>query len=241
MKKKNIFLWSMALISIVVPAMPATAQNNNEEVETISLPEGSTQLPDSTFKPQLSSEVTISSPILSTKWLNSNLFLYPASMLKHNPLMWNYNLNDTTKLPSRFFYIPFNQQVTYFGLGSYNNIGASLLWTPSNKLSLDVKAFISKQFGYVSPSRQILYGTGLMLNYAITDKLLFHAWGQYVTPNNNDPFLNMNNLFPKTNVGADLQYQTTQKTEVGVGIEYQYDKKTSTWKPEAGGKVKIGF
>ncbi len=242
MKKKNTLIWTASLISIVIPATTATAQNNIEKKETISLPEKPTQLPDGTFKLQLSPDPATSYPIPSTKLFTPNLFSSPyASMLRSNPVIWNYNLSDTTKWSTRISLIPFNQLTTYIGLGEYNNLGASLLWVPANKLSLEIGAFISKQFGYILFSHQILFGTGITLNYDITDKLRFRTWGQYITSGNNDPFLNASNLFPKTNVGADLQYKATRKTEVRIGIEYQYDKQTNTWKPESGGKMKIGF
>lgn len=240
MKKKNICIWFMSLINIVITAIPATAQNTNEKRETISLPEKPSQ--NETFNPQLLLEPTGSFPMLSTDLFSSNLFLSPyASMLRYNPAIWNYNLNDTTKWSTYLSLIPFNQQTTHIGVGEYNNIGTSLLWSPTNKLSINTSVFISKQFGYIFPSRQTLCGTEIMLSYALTDKLLFRIWEQYVTPGKNDLFLNMNNLFPKTNIGADLQYKVNQKIGIGVGIEYQYDKKESTWKSESGGKVKIGF
>jgi len=239
MKKNNSCIWFVLLISIVITAIPATAQNKNEKHETISLPEKSYR---DEYHLQLLSEPRIAFPMLYTDLFSPNLFISPyASGLRFNPTMRNYNWSDTTKSSAYLSIFPFNQHTTYIGLGEYNNIGSSLLWTPTNKLTIETSAFISKQFGYVLPSRQILYGTGVVLSYAMTDKLLFRIWGQYVTPGNNDLFLNVNSLFPKTNIGADLHYKMNQKIGVGVGVEYQYDKKESTWKQESGGKLKIGF
>ncbi|MDD2437915.1 MAG: hypothetical protein PHG27_06085 [Massilibacteroides sp.] len=242
MEKKDILIWSVWLMSIVISTIPAIAQdnkqNNNEKKGPISSPKISSQLPDSKLLP----ETTTSFPASSTELFNPNPFLSSySSLFRFNPVLWNYNLSDTTKWATRLLFIPFNRQTTLLGLGEYNNIGVSLLWNSANKLSFETSTYLSKQFGYVFPSRQILYGMDLMLNYAITDKLIFRSWGRYITPSFSDPFLNMNNLSPKTNIGADLQYKTTRKTEIGVGIEYQYDNKTSTWKPESGGKMKIGF
>lgn len=240
MKKKIIYIWFVLLMSIVTTAIPVTAQNYNEKRETNSLPE---KLPQNgTYNPQFLLEPTGSFSVLSTDLFSPDLLLSPYNrVLRYNPTIWNYNLNDTTKWSTRLSLIPFNQLKTHIGLGEYNNIGTSLLWSPTNTLSINTSAFISKQFGYVFSSRQTLYGTNAMLSYVLTDKLLFRIWGQYVTPGSNDPFLNVNNLLPKTSVGADLQYKVNRKIDLGVGVEYQYDKKESTWKSESGGKVKIGF
>lgn len=237
--RKKICMLFVLLIGIIISVIPSTAQNKNWVKETISLPKKSSQ--DNAFNPQFLSS-PVPSPTLSGNLFSPDLYLSTnESILRHNPAILNYNYSNTDRLSDHLYYIPFNQLTTYIGLGEYNNIGASLLWIPTSKLSINTSAFISKQFGYIFPSRQISYGAGVMLKYSITDKLIFRAWGQYVTHGNNDPFLNLYNLFPKTSIGADLQYKANQKMGFGIGIEYHYNKKESTWKPESGGKIKIGF
>lgn len=230
----------ISLISIVITAIPAVAQNNNEIHQTISLTDRHPQYDMS--NPQFLPEPGTFFPMVSKDLLNPNLLLpLNTSISRFNSEIWNYNLSDTTKWSNHFSLVSFNQLATHTGLGKYNNIGMSFLWSPIHNLYIETSAFVSKQFGYVFTSRHILYGTGMTLNYVITDKLLFRTWGQYVAPGNDDPFLNLNHFFPKTCAGADLEYKLNQKIGIGVGIEYQYDKKESTWKSESGGKVKIGF
>ena len=131
----------------------------------------------------------------------------------------------------------------YPGLGDYQNFGGTLgSFNITNRMALDYGAFISAQYGYLFSSKQIVLGSNFLLRYAITNKLQFQTWGQYVTPgNSSDPTFNMRTFFPTTNFGAGLQYDSNEKTKIKVGIEYQYDQSDKTWKPESGGKVLLKF
>ncbi|SHJ40786.1 hypothetical protein SAMN05444280_11883 [Tangfeifania diversioriginum] len=139
---------------------------------------------------------------------------------------------------SSFMFLPL-----YPGLGDYQNFGGTLgSFNLSDKLALDYGAFISAQYGYLFSSKQIVLGSNFLLSYAITNKLQFQTWGQYVTPgNSSDPTFDMRTFFPTTNFGAGLQYDSNEKTKIKVGIEYQYDQSDKTWKPESGGKVLLKF
>ncbi|MFA5433904.1 MAG: hypothetical protein WC319_13750, partial [Candidatus Paceibacterota bacterium] len=131
----------------------------------------------------------------------------------------------------------------YPGLGDYQNFGGTLGRFPiTSRLAIDYGAFISVQYGYLFTTKQIILGSNFLLHYAITNKLQFQTWGQYVTPGNSaDPTFNMRTFFPTTNFGAGLQYDSNEKTKIKVGIEYQYDQSDKTWKPESGGKVILKF
>ncbi len=131
----------------------------------------------------------------------------------------------------------------YPGLGDYQNFGGTLgSFNITHRMALDYGAFISAQYGYLFSSKQIVLGSNFLLRYAITNKLQFQTWGQYVTPgNSSDPTFNMRTFFPTTNFGAGLQYDSNEKTKIKVGIEYQYDQSDKTWKPESGGKVLLKF
>lgn len=129
------------------------------------------------------------------------------------------------------------------GLGDYQNFGGPLgRFNITTRLALDYGAFISAQYGYLFSTKQIVLGSNFLLRYAITNKLQFKTWGQYVTPgSSSDPTFNMRTFFPTTNFGAGLQYDSNEKTKIKVGIEYQYDQSDKTWKPESGGKVQLKF
>lgn len=129
------------------------------------------------------------------------------------------------------------------GVGDYQNFGGTLgSFNITNRLALDYGAFINAQYCYLFSTKQIVLGTNFLLRYAITNKLQFQTWGQYVTPgNSSDPTFNMRTFFPTTNFGAGLQYDSNEKTKIKVGIEYQYDQSDKTWKPESGGKVLLKF
>ncbi len=154
------------------------------------------------------------------------------------------NLNQELK----YFDSPARDSSTLFlpvypGLGDYQNFGGTLeKFNITNRLALDYGAFISAQYGYLFSTKQIVGGSNLLFRYAITNKLQFQTWGQYITPGNSfDPTFNMRPFFPKTNFGAGLQYDSNEKTKIKVGIEYQYDQSDKTWKPESGGKVLLKF
>lgn len=131
----------------------------------------------------------------------------------------------------------------YSGLGDYQNFGGTLgNFNITNRLAIDYGAFISAQYGYLFSSKQIVLGSNFLLRYAITNKLQFQTWGQYVTHgNSSDPTFNLRTFFPTTNFGAGVQYDSNEKTKIKVGIEYQYDQSDKTWKPESGGKVLLKF
>jgi len=179
---------------------------------------------------------------LSTDSYQNNLISNPfASMQKSNPLMWNHDISDTTKLSPHFSVTPTNSQTTYVGLGSYNNIGTTLKWQPTGELALEGSAFISRQLGYMSFSRQVVYGASLGVNYNLTDKCQLNLRGQYVAPGMNDPFLNKSNMFPKTNIGAELQFTPQKNLKFVTGVEYQHNQLEQKWETKSGGKVTIGF
>ena len=131
----------------------------------------------------------------------------------------------------------------YPGLGDYHNFGGTLgNINMTNNLMLDYGAFISAQYGYLFSTKQIVFGGNFLLQYTITDKLQFRTWGQYVTDgNSSDPTFRMRTFFPTSNVGAGVQYNSSEKSKIRVGIEYQYDQRNKTWKPESGGKVFLNF
>lgn len=162
-------------------------------------------------------------------------------LYQNNPLMWNHDISDTTKLSSRFSVTPMNNQTTHIGLGSYNNIGASLNWKSTDELSLEGSAFISRQLGYMSFSQKVVYGASLGVNYNLTDKCQLNLRGQYVAPGMNDPFLKKSNLFPTTNIGAELQFTPQKNLKIVTGVVYQHNQLEQKWETKSGGKVTIGF
>lgn len=179
---------------------------------------------------------------LSTDFYQNNLSSNPFNhMQRNNPLTWNHNFSDTTKLSPHLSLTPINIQNTYIGLGSYNNIGSTLKWMPTDELSLEGSAFISRQLGYNLFSRQLVYGANASLNYNLTDKCQLNLRGQYVAPGNNDPFLNKSNLFPQTNIGAELQFSPQKNLKFVTGVEYRQNQLEQKWETRSGGKVTFGF
>ncbi len=165
----------------------------------------------------------------------------PIDSYQNNLLMWNYKISDTTKLSPHFSVTPTNSQTTYVGLGSYNNIGTTLKWQPTDELALEGSAFISRQLGYMLFTRQVVCGATLGVNYNLTDKCQLNLRGQYVAPGVNDPFLNKSNMFPKTNIGAELQFTPQKNLKFVTGVEYQHNQLEQKWETKSGGKVTIGF
>ncbi len=233
MTKKNILLLILLFASLRIIAQ------DNVESNKIVITEDSTKISKEFDDESLLSDPVFYSPsIFSTSSFDYLSSLYVGVPL--NPLIWNVNLNDTTSQP-RFLFTPFNQEVRYFGLGSYNNIGASFLWMLTGRLSLDGSAFISKQYGFVLASNQGAYGASLGLNYKLTNILQLRLYGQYVTPANEDPFINASDLFSKTKAGAELIVEPKDNLKFGGGVEYQYNQKEQNWKPKTGAKISVGF
>ncbi|MDR2914613.1 MAG: hypothetical protein LBV74_07260 [Tannerella sp.] len=229
--KKNILLLILLSVSIIVVAQKGNSEN---------LPFGaSVRLSNGTYKNSQFSNPELFNPLV----LPAFLLYHPVSPYTSafgNTAAWNLSLNDST-FRSRFLFAPFNEQVSYIGFGSYNNIGASLMWMPVRRLSIDGSFFLSKQYGNILFSDQISYGASVGLNYHFTDKMYLSIWGQYFAPVADDPFLETNSLFMKTKVGGALIVEPTGNLKFGVGVEYQHNQKEQKWESESGGKVSIGF
>ncbi|MGV8096732.1 MAG: hypothetical protein AB2L24_33160 [Mangrovibacterium sp.] len=182
----------------------------------------------------------------------SPLFAVPSFSFRNSGIHWipfdmtaiTFHLENSIKYRDNLFRD--SSMVTlpvYPGLGDYQNFGGTLgKINFTNDLTLDYSAFISAQYGYLFSSKQIIFGSNLLFRFAVTDKLQFLTWGQYVTTGNSpDPTFNMRTFFPKTNIGAGLQYNSSEKAKIKFGVEYQYDQGDKIWKPESGGKVLINF
>lgn len=155
-----------------------------------------------------------------------------------------FNLNQTIKYPnsisvdSSLLFLP-----AYPGLGDYQIFGGTLGgFNIKDKLTLNYGAFISKQYGYLLSTRQIVFGGNFILQYKITNKLQLQTWGQYVMPgNSSDPVFKMRTVFPTTKFGKGLQYNSNNQSTVKVGVEYEYDSSDKAWKAESGGKLLLKF
>lgn len=229
---------SILLLTLLVSSIVVMAQNSDESGK-VPLFKDSIGFSNDTYKnPQFSSPELFNSLVLTTLSLYHPASPYTSAF--NNTIAWNLSFNDSTYRP-RFLFSLFNRQATYVGLGNYNNIGASLMWMPTSRLSIDGSIFLSKQYGYILFSNQIAYGASMGLNYRFTDKTQLSLWGQYITPTNNDPFLDTSGLFMKTKVGGALIVEPVENLKLGAGIEYQHNQKEQKWESKSGGKVSIGF
>lgn len=168
--------------------------------------------------------------------------IYHEAPIDSKNINFNFNrelkyLNKQTQDSSSLF-LP-----VYFGMGDYQNFGGTLgSCKMTNKLTLEYGAIISAQYGYLFSTKQIVFGGNFLLHYALTNKLQFQTWGQFLTPgNSSDPTFKIRKFFPTTNFGAGLQYDSNEKAKIKVGIEYQYDQSDKTWKAESGSKVSLKF
>jgi hypothetical protein len=227
----------LLVIVLVIQALSVFQVNGQElREDTISVPRSMQDKGDLQLQP-IQSTPQLAMPEL---W-NNDESLHGISVDRK---IENFNFNRELK----YLNIPSGDSSSLFlpvypGLGDYQNFGGTLgNFNFTNKLSLEYGAFISGQYGYPFSTKQIVFGSNFQLQYAITNRLHFQTWGQYVTPGNSfDPIFNMHTFFPTTNFGAGLQYDSNEKTKIKVGIEYQYDESDKSWKPESGGKVLLKF
>ena len=143
-----------------------------------------------------------------------------TSPLLGNPTFLNSDLSNVYK----FKYInlqPYNQRVLQLGLGEINNMGATVIWQGSDKISLEGSAFISQQYGYIHASKQTLFGVRMNVNYQFNNQFKMGVWGQYLFNQNNDQFLKSMNAQPKTGVGIRLEYAPTINTKYSIGTGYE--------------------
>ena len=240
MKKKNIILFILFSIILFFPFMRIRAQS--EKKITVPLSEKSEGISNEGLSTYFKSDSTFSKfgLYLDLHRINPLLNLY-RNALRYTPNYLNYDMSKNYKLSQKLYLTPYNRQITYLGLGNYNNIGASLKWTPLSRFSIESGVFLSLQYGYTLFSKQISYGYNWSLNYDVTHNLQLNIYGQHMMNKNKDPFLDYSNLLPKTNVGTSLEYKSQDNSKIGVGMEYQYDRRNQKWKPEAKGKVSFGF
>lgn len=177
----------------------------------------------------------------SDSWLSTSLFYPQQSLTSYNPTFLNKHLYEFQKLSRRLSFHGFNNQLTHIGLSRIQNMGGSLQWLPLSKLSVELGGFISLQNGFNLFSQQIAYGFNGGITYHIHDRLYLKLLSQYIINNSTDPFLSKENEMPRTRIGANMHYKSTKNSQLNVGVEYTYDQKNSLWKPEAKGKVSIGF
>lgn len=202
--------------------------------------------------------ITIVPVVKKTRDLQPQLAQPSLQTVKPELLNYDQNFHET-RIVGKAVNLNFNQNLKYLnnlvgdssslflpvypGLGDYTNFGGTLgNFNLTDRLALDYGAFISAQYDFLFSTKQIVLGGNFFLSYAITKKLQFQTWGQYLTPGNSfDPTFNMRTFFPTTNFGAGLQYDSNVKTKIKVGVEYQYDQSDKSWKAESGGKVLLKF
>jgi hypothetical protein len=230
---QNKHLWIIFLIQVFSVFL---VKGQEQQKDTISVPHSMHNKGDLQLQPAQPSLQFI----MPELW-NSDESLHGVS-IDRKAASFNFNrelkyLNNIRGDSSSLF-LP-----AYPGLGDYQNFGGSLgSFRLTSKLILNYGAFICAQYGYLFSTKQIVTGSNFLMRYAITNKLQFQTWGQYVTPgDSSDPTFNIRTFFPTTHFGAGLQYNSNEKTTIKVGIEYQYDRSDKTWKPESGGKVLLKF
>lgn len=170
-------------------------------------------------------------------------FLSPyQNFMIYSPLALDLDNRTVFQLAQKLYLTLYDTQEAYIGLGKTENRGFDLIFMADNGFSMEIGMFYILQYGYILNSKNRGHGYRLKANYDITNKLQLSIYGQYLLMQEKiDPFLNYMNIMPKTHIGTSINYKPKKNTDIGVNIEYQYDKINKEWKPDAKGKVTIGF
>ena len=169
---------------------------------------------------------------------------FPGDILpisNRNNTIIEFDFNNSFRF-RRFSLSPYNMRMINHRITDINNVGATLLWKSTSKISIDWSVFVSQQYGYTLNSVYTGLGSKMNLNYHFNSKLQLSVWGQYLLNYNNDPFVRASNSQPKNGIGIRLEYNPNMNTKISLDISKQEDlinSKKSAIQLE--GKARIKF
>jgi hypothetical protein len=143
-------------------------------------------------------------------------------------------------LALRMAMIPYGERETFIGMGRHDRAGVMLRWQLSERISLGGGGFAGRQYDYMLPGGQNVFGVRAALDWTVSDRLLFGLHGQYVNAVEN-PLLNHHSLFMNPYAGLFWEYEIRKNLTAGAGVGLEYDRIRRKWTPVAKVGAKYRF
>lgn len=159
---------------------------------------------------------------------NSYNFAFQPGMNRNQPLLNNFSKAQTNRIFNRFYINSSSSQTTHVAYGEYFQINGALQWSPNNRFSVDLGGSFSRQYNFVTALRSDILGANARTSFALTDKIQFNIFGQYIYPSKGN-FFKGNSLFPNSSVGSSLLFKYKNSTQVDMGVKYRYYENKMNW------------
>ena len=153
------------------------------------------------------------------------LFNPYTQMLRNiNQMALDYDETFTKSIGRNSAFIVNGVQETWPGLGGTNivNMGFS---QSVGKVSLTAGSFAGRYYTPYTNQPQHWGGINIMAHYEANDWLSLNAWGSqsFYGPNKAAPFLQMNPLLNRTNVGGSMNFKVSDDFRFGIGVNFQHN------------------
>ena len=150
---------------------------------------------------------------------------YTAMLRRMNPMALDYDELYIHPMSENSLFWANGIQESWPGLGGINVIQTSFTQT-FGKVSISAGGFGGRYYTPYTDSPSLWGGLNIMTHYQMNDWMALKAWGSYAFygKNSADPFMNLNPMLNRTNVGGALEIKVTDNFKLGFGINYQYDQ-----------------
>ncbi len=116
-------------------------------------------------------------------------------------------------------------QETWPALGGTNIINTAISYQVGN-FSITTGGFAGRYYTPYTSSPTLWGGINILAHYDINEWLAVNAWGSqsFYGKNRADPFLQMNPLLNRTNIGGSMNFKVNDNFKFGVGINFQHNR-----------------
>ncbi len=149
---------------------------------------------------------------------------YTAMFRRMNPMALDYDELYLHPVSENTLFIANGIQETWPALGGMNILQTSLSHQIGNA-TITVGGFGGRYYTPYTNSPTLWGGINILLHYQVNDWMALKAWGSYAFYGDNaaDPFLMMNPLLNRTNVGGAVEIKVAEHLKLQFGMNYQYD------------------
>lgn len=181
--------------------------------------------------------------ILNNFDLNSTLaipFNSNSEDMGSKPSLHNYSRSISNNIINGLSLYSGSCKNEYLNYGEFFRIDGAIQWLPNSRFSFKVGGFFCRQFNFFTSSRSDVIGLNTQTSYALTNKIQFNIYGQYVAPSEQNIFKG-NSFFPNSNIGSSFLFKLKNNTNLDMGVKYRYYENKMNWNVESVSKISIGF
>ncbi len=149
---------------------------------------------------------------------------YTPMLRRANPMALDYNEIFIFPTAENTAVWAHGIQETWPGLGGMNIIETGATQRIGNVM-ISVSGFGGRFYTPYSPSPSLMGGLNIVSHYQVNDWMALKAWGSYTFYGRHgaDPFMNINPLLNRTQVGGAMEFKLGDKAGIGVGVNFEYN------------------